>query len=68
MDRPALRWRKDTVLWRSTSEVGDKPRLDIELDAYIDGNLNTQTSLTILDTLEIIVKVIYNWFTNLTLT
>ena len=56
-ERSTLRWRKDTALWRSTSEVGDKPRVDVELDAYIEGNLSTQTSLIILDTLEVIVQV-----------
>ena len=56
-ERQTLRWRKDTNLWRSTSEVGDKPRVDVELDAYIEGNLSTQTSLTILDTLELIIQV-----------
>ena len=57
-DRQTLRWRKDTAVWRSTNEAGEnKPRVDVELDAYIEGNLSTQTSLTILDTLELIVQV-----------
>ena len=56
-ERSTLRWKKDNTLWRSASEVGDKPRVDIELDAFIEGNLSTQTSLTILDTLEIVVQV-----------
>lgn len=58
-ERQTLRWRKDTNLWRSASEVGDKPRVDVELDAYIEGNLSTQTSLIILDTLELIIQVFY---------
>ena len=54
-ERSALRWRKDTALWRSVSEI---TKVDIDLDAYIEGNLSTQTSLIILDTLEVIVQVI----------
>lgn len=53
-ERSALRWRKDTALWRSVSEI---TKVDVDLDAYIDGNLSTQTSLIILDTLEVIVQV-----------
>jgi len=54
-ERSALRWRKDTALWRSVSEI---TKVDIDLDAYIEGNLSTQTSLIILDTLEVIVQVV----------
>lgn len=57
-DRHTLRWRKETAVWRSVSEVGDKPRVDIELDAYLEGNLSTQSNLIILDALELIVQVI----------
>ncbi|XP_046442972.1 dedicator of cytokinesis protein 7-like isoform X3 [Daphnia pulex] len=57
-DRQTLRWRKDTAVYRSTNEAGEKPRVDVELDAYIEGNLSTQTSLTILDMLELIVQVV----------
>ena len=56
-ERSTLRWKKDHTLFRSASEVGEKPRVDIELDAYIEGNLSTQTILTILDTLEVVVQV-----------
>ena len=58
-ERPGVRWRKDVGLWRSTSEVGDKPRpVDVELEAHVEGNLSTQTSLVILDTLEVIIGVV----------
>jgi len=42
--RSTLRWKKDYTFWRSASEVGDEPRVDIKLDASIEGNLSTQTS------------------------
>ena len=58
-ERSAVRWRKDTALWRSVSEI---TKVDIDLDAYIDGNLSTQTSLIILDTLEVIVQVSLIYF------
>lgn len=60
-DRQTLRWRKDTAVYRSTNEAGEKPRVDVELDAYIEGNLSTQTSLTILDMLELIVQVLLDF-------
>lgn len=59
-DRQTLRWRKDAAVYRPANEAGEKPRVDVELDAYIEGNLSTQTSLTILDTLELIVQVLLN--------
>lgn len=56
-DKQTLRWRKDTAAWKLANEAGEKPRVDVELDTYIEGNLSTQTSLTILDTLELVVQV-----------
>ncbi len=55
------RWRRDVGLWRSASEVsGDKPmrHVDIDLEAHVEGNLSSQTSLIILDTLETIIQVV----------
>ena len=56
-DQPTLRWQKNRTVWRSINEAGENKPRDVELEANTQGNLSTQTSLTILDTLELIVQV-----------
>lgn len=52
-----VRWRKDHVLYRPNSDMSDKPKLEQETDAQVEGNLATEVSFIILDTLEQIVQV-----------
>ncbi|XP_071439283.1 dedicator of cytokinesis protein 7 [Hetaerina americana] len=52
-----LRWRKDQMAWRPSSDIPERPRAEVETDAHIEGNLATEVSLIILDTLECIVQV-----------
>uniref|UniRef100_A0A8C4QLC5 Dedicator of cytokinesis 7 n=1 Tax=Eptatretus burgeri TaxID=7764 RepID=A0A8C4QLC5_EPTBU len=55
-----LRWRKDMTHWRQTTERPDRSKADMEHDALADGNLCTEASLIVLDTLEIIAQVSSN--------
>ena len=41
------------------AKLRDKPRVDIEFDAFVEGNLCAQTSRTILNTLEVFVQVLF---------
>ncbi|XP_066997234.1 dedicator of cytokinesis protein 7 [Anabrus simplex] len=52
-----LRWRKEQMAYRPTSEQPERPRAEVETDAHIEGNLATEASFIILDALEIIVQV-----------
>uniref|UniRef100_A0A8C9WMB1 Dedicator of cytokinesis 6 n=1 Tax=Scleropages formosus TaxID=113540 RepID=A0A8C9WMB1_SCLFO len=52
-----VRWRKNVTHWRQTTDRVDKSKAEMEQESIVDGNLATETSLIVLDTLEIIVKV-----------
>lgn len=52
-----LRWRKEQKIYKPPSEGGICPRAQAETDAHIEGNLATEATLIILDTLEMIVQV-----------
>ncbi|PSN35267.1 Dedicator of cytokinesis protein 7 [Blattella germanica] len=52
-----LRWRKEQMAYRPSSDIPERPRAEIETDAHIEGNLATEVSFIILDTLERIVQV-----------
>lgn len=53
-----LRWRKDQMAYRPPSDTPDRQtHTQAESDAHIEGNLATEVSLVILDTLEQIVQV-----------
>jgi hypothetical protein len=45
------------MAYRPSSELNERPRAEIETDAHIEGNLATEVSFIILDTLERIVQV-----------
>ncbi|XP_063219662.1 dedicator of cytokinesis protein 7 [Bacillus rossius redtenbacheri] len=51
-----LRWRKEQMAYRPNLELG-RPRVEVETDAHIEGNLATEVSFIILDTLEHIVQM-----------
>ncbi|XP_039729079.1 dedicator of cytokinesis protein 6 isoform X4 [Pteropus medius] len=53
-----VRWRKSITHWRQTSDRVDKTKDEIEHEALVDGNLATEASLVVLDTLEIIVQTV----------
>lgn len=52
-----VRWRKDHVLYRPNAEVADKPKTELENDSQVEGNLATEVSFIVLDTLEQIIQV-----------
>ena len=45
------------MTYRPSSELPERPRAEVETDAHIEGNLATEVSFIILDTLERIVQV-----------
>ncbi|KAM5238041.1 dedicator of cytokinesis protein 6 [Ctenodactylus gundi] len=51
-----VRWRKSVTHWRQTSDRVDKSKDEVEHEALVDGNLATEASLVVLDTLEVIVQ------------
>ncbi|KAM4888495.1 dedicator of cytokinesis protein 6 [Thomomys bottae] len=53
-----VRWRKSITHWRQTSDRADKTKDEMEHEALVDGNLATEASLVVLDTLEIIVQTV----------
>ncbi|XP_030052865.1 dedicator of cytokinesis protein 6 isoform X2 [Microcaecilia unicolor] len=53
-----VRWRKNIAPWRQNAEKVDKSKVDRELEAMVEGNLATEASLVVLDTLEIIVQTV----------
>ncbi|XP_033636293.1 dedicator of cytokinesis protein 7-like isoform X4 [Asterias rubens] len=54
-----LRWRKDQTHWKQNTEnQTEKPRSALEYDANVEGHLSTEVSLTVLDTIELLVQTI----------
>ncbi|KAI4895013.1 hypothetical protein NFI96_016225 [Prochilodus magdalenae] len=53
-----VRWRKNVTHWRQNADRVDKTKAEVEQESVVDGNLATEASLIILDTLEIIVKTV----------
>jgi hypothetical protein len=57
------------MTYRPSSELPERPRAEIETDAHIEGNLATEVSFIILDTLERIVQVnVPEWCTAMLVT
>lgn len=55
-----FRWRKEQMPYR-LAESGDRPREDMNIDVHMEGNLATEASFIILDTLERCVATISQW-------
>ncbi|MBN3305788.1 DOCK7 protein, partial [Amia calva] len=53
-----VRWRKNVTHWRQNTDRVDKTKAEMEHESVVDGNLATEASLVVLDTLEIIVKTV----------
>uniref|UniRef100_A0A2K5EGR6 Dedicator of cytokinesis 6 n=1 Tax=Aotus nancymaae TaxID=37293 RepID=A0A2K5EGR6_AOTNA len=53
-----VRWRKSITHWKQTSDRVDKTKEEMEHEALVEGNLATEASLVVLDTLEIIVQTV----------
>ncbi|ELK28718.1 Dedicator of cytokinesis protein 6 [Myotis davidii] len=53
-----VRWRKSITHWKQTSDRVDKTKDEMEQEALVEGNLATEVSLVVLDTLEIIVQTV----------
>ncbi|XP_077590257.1 dedicator of cytokinesis protein 7 isoform X1 [Stigmatopora nigra] len=53
-----VRWRKNVTHWRQNADRVDKTKAEVEQESVVDGNLSTEASLVVLDTLEIIVKTV----------
>uniref|UniRef100_A0A7N8X0U7 Dedicator of cytokinesis protein 7-like n=1 Tax=Mastacembelus armatus TaxID=205130 RepID=A0A7N8X0U7_9TELE len=53
-----VRWRKNVTHWRQNTDRVDKTKTEVEQESVVDGNLATEASLIVLDTLEIIVKTV----------
>lgn len=51
-----LRWGK--TYWQAASEHADRPKIDVEVDAKIEGSLAAEASLIVLDTLELLVQTL----------
>ncbi|MGH0182292.1 UNVERIFIED_CONTAM: hypothetical protein FKN15_008844 [Acipenser sinensis] len=51
-----VRWRKNVTHWRQNTDKVDKTKAELEYESVVDGNLATEATLVVLDTLEIIVK------------
>ena len=52
----ALRWGK--TYWQATSEMAERPVVDLEVDAHIEGSLAAESSLIVLDTMELLMQTI----------
>uniref|UniRef100_A0A8C9XPH0 Dedicator of cytokinesis 6 n=1 Tax=Sander lucioperca TaxID=283035 RepID=A0A8C9XPH0_SANLU len=52
-----VRWRKNVTHWRQNTDRVDKTKAEVEQDSVVDGNLATEASLIVLDTLEIVTVV-----------
>uniref|UniRef100_A0AAQ6AA02 Dedicator of cytokinesis 6 n=1 Tax=Amphiprion ocellaris TaxID=80972 RepID=A0AAQ6AA02_AMPOC len=50
-----VRWRKNVTHWRQNADRVDKTKAEVEQESVVDGNLATEASLIVLDTLEITV-------------
>lgn len=56
-----LRWRKDQTAYRQTTQDEfEKTPLQLEEDAVLEGQLATEVSMTVLDTLELLIQVFTN--------
>nr|XP_040046228.1 dedicator of cytokinesis protein 7-like isoform X2 [Gasterosteus aculeatus aculeatus] len=53
-----VRWRKNVTHWRQNTDRVDKTKAEVEQESVVDGNLATEASLIVLDTLEIVVKTV----------
>ncbi|XP_028841094.1 dedicator of cytokinesis protein 7 isoform X2 [Denticeps clupeoides] len=53
-----VRWRKNVTHWRQNTDRVDKSKAEVEQESVVDGNLATEVSLIVLDTLEVIVKTV----------
>ncbi|XP_029441588.1 dedicator of cytokinesis protein 6 isoform X1 [Rhinatrema bivittatum] len=53
-----VRWRKNITHWKQNSDKVDKSKAERDLEALVEGNLATEASLVVLDTLEIIVQTV----------
>ncbi|XP_041097982.1 dedicator of cytokinesis protein 7-like isoform X6 [Polyodon spathula] len=53
-----VRWRKNVTHWRQNTDKVDKTKAELEYESVVDGNLATEATLVVLDTLEIIVKTV----------
>uniref|UniRef100_A0A3Q3BHB6 Dedicator of cytokinesis 6 n=1 Tax=Kryptolebias marmoratus TaxID=37003 RepID=A0A3Q3BHB6_KRYMA len=53
-----VRWRKNVTHWKQNTDKVDKSKAEMEQESVVDGNLATEASLIVLDTLEIIVKTV----------
>ena len=51
-----LRWGK--TYWQSASEHSERPKVDVEVDAMIEGSLAAEASLIVLDSLELLVQTL----------
>lgn len=49
-----LRWGK--TIWQAAAEHAERPKVDVEVDAVIEGSLAAEASLIVLDTLEMLVQ------------
>ncbi|XP_046894725.1 dedicator of cytokinesis protein 7-like isoform X5 [Hypomesus transpacificus] len=53
-----VRWRKNVTHWKQNTDRVDKTKSEVEQESVVDGNLATEASLVVLDTLEIVVKTV----------
>ena len=44
-------------MFRPSSDMSDRPKTELEIDSQVEGNLATEVTLIVLDTLEQIVQV-----------
>lgn len=51
-----LRWGK--TYWQVAAEQAERPKVDIEVDAQIEGSLAAEASLVVLDSLELLVQTV----------
>ena len=49
-----LRWGKS--YWQAAAEHSERPKVDVEVDAVIEGSLAAEAALIVLDTLELLVQ------------
>ncbi|XP_047215228.1 dedicator of cytokinesis protein 7-like isoform X5 [Girardinichthys multiradiatus] len=53
-----VRWKKNVTHWRQNADRVEKSKVEMDQESVVDGNLATEASLIVLDTLEIIVKTV----------
>ena len=51
-----FRWGK--TYWQKASEQAERPKVDVEVDALIEGSLAGEASLIVLDSLELLVQTL----------